>query len=433
MFVLENLFIKNFKAFEKETIPLDNHNIFIGENDSGKTTILQALDIFFNQEKVEKTFVIDDSKSVEIGVLVNNKQYKKVYKGPTFKEVGAEAVGNFNEIEHLRFIYIPMNSYDPKSLINQLAIAKAIRMTGSELLEQLKLISQDAINQVVNNIDQELLIINHNNTEIIGTENFKYDGAIKFNISTQGIPVEARGSGFQKNLMYALLVGNDYDNVILGVDEIENSLSINNCSSLLHELHSRIGQTLITTHSRKILEIKGLARPYPLFSDTHITRTLEELLCSLDKTNEKKYLLVEGKFDIPWFETALNLLNLSDNYIVLPGGGHNNIDVLKDRLQNLGKTCLTIKDGDTQAERTLVKECIELYTPLSYLNTICEPNLPNAPVTKIDFFNNLVIPNLRDSDSVKRIISMNTNNFLNIDSGFVIEVKSIIETFEQDL
>ena len=47
--MLSQIYIKNFKAFEKETIPIEKHNIIIGENDAGKSTILQALDIFFNQ------------------------------------------------------------------------------------------------------------------------------------------------------------------------------------------------------------------------------------------------------------------------------------------------------------------------------------------------------------------------------------------------
>ena len=65
--MIEQIFIKNFKAFEKETIPIENHNILIGENDSGKSTILQALDIFFNQEKIDKNFIRDITIPVEIG------------------------------------------------------------------------------------------------------------------------------------------------------------------------------------------------------------------------------------------------------------------------------------------------------------------------------------------------------------------------------
>ena len=76
--MIEQIYIKNFKAFEKMSIPIDKHNILNGENDAGKSTVLQALDIFFNQEKVDKSFVRDLTQPVEIGILVNKNFYKKI-------------------------------------------------------------------------------------------------------------------------------------------------------------------------------------------------------------------------------------------------------------------------------------------------------------------------------------------------------------------
>lgn len=52
--MIKAIFIKNFKAYEKSTINLFENNIFIGENDSGKSTILQAMDVFFNQDSIDK-------------------------------------------------------------------------------------------------------------------------------------------------------------------------------------------------------------------------------------------------------------------------------------------------------------------------------------------------------------------------------------------
>ena len=52
--MLSQVYIKNFKAFEKETINISKHNIIIGENDAGKTTILSALDIFLILMKIIK-------------------------------------------------------------------------------------------------------------------------------------------------------------------------------------------------------------------------------------------------------------------------------------------------------------------------------------------------------------------------------------------
>ena len=138
--MIKSIYIKNFKAFEKETIPVEKHNIIIGENDAGKSSILQALDIFFNQEKVEKAFVRDTSEPVEIGIIYNNKFYKKVYSGASYK-LNTQS-DNIEDIETLKYIYIPVSNYDPKSILTQLAVAKTLSNIPKELLNQLKEISQ---------------------------------------------------------------------------------------------------------------------------------------------------------------------------------------------------------------------------------------------------------------------------------------------------
>jgi predicted ATP-dependent endonuclease of OLD family len=40
---LTKLTIKNFRGFEEETIDFDDITVFVGENNTGKTTILDAI------------------------------------------------------------------------------------------------------------------------------------------------------------------------------------------------------------------------------------------------------------------------------------------------------------------------------------------------------------------------------------------------------
>jgi len=48
---LKSLRIRNFRSYNSEvTIDIDNLTVFVGENDIGKSTILEALDIFFNDK-----------------------------------------------------------------------------------------------------------------------------------------------------------------------------------------------------------------------------------------------------------------------------------------------------------------------------------------------------------------------------------------------
>ncbi len=48
---IEGIRIENFRCFKDETISFDNYNCFIGSNGAGKSTILNALNVFFRQYK----------------------------------------------------------------------------------------------------------------------------------------------------------------------------------------------------------------------------------------------------------------------------------------------------------------------------------------------------------------------------------------------
>jgi len=48
---IESIRIENFRSFKDETIRFDNYTCFVGANGSGKSTILNALNVFFRQYK----------------------------------------------------------------------------------------------------------------------------------------------------------------------------------------------------------------------------------------------------------------------------------------------------------------------------------------------------------------------------------------------
>ena len=52
---IERVRIKNFRSFKDETIDFDDYTCFVGKNGSGKSTILNALNVFFRQHKDNKT------------------------------------------------------------------------------------------------------------------------------------------------------------------------------------------------------------------------------------------------------------------------------------------------------------------------------------------------------------------------------------------
>ena len=74
---LETIIIKNFRGYKGGTrIDLEDMTAFIGKNDIGKSTILEALEIFFNNETVKiesmDACVYCDDKEVTIGCIFSD-------------------------------------------------------------------------------------------------------------------------------------------------------------------------------------------------------------------------------------------------------------------------------------------------------------------------------------------------------------------------
>lgn len=73
-------------------------------------------------------------------------------------------------------------------------------------------------------------------------------------------------------------------------------------------------------------------------------------------------------------------------FMILPSGGCGNINHLRKELENYNKKYFVIKDGDTNEEKSLERECIELYAPLEAVNNILDINLEKIPNDKKEFF-----------------------------------------------
>ncbi len=74
---LETVKIKNFRGYQTETIiPISNLTAFIGKNDAGKSSILEALEIFFNNSLVscekEDLNVTADDNQIEISCVFSD-------------------------------------------------------------------------------------------------------------------------------------------------------------------------------------------------------------------------------------------------------------------------------------------------------------------------------------------------------------------------
>ncbi len=65
---LTQLSITNYKALRDVTIPLSRFGCLIGENNSGKSSFLQALSLFFSGSKLAASHFFDESQPIRIAV-----------------------------------------------------------------------------------------------------------------------------------------------------------------------------------------------------------------------------------------------------------------------------------------------------------------------------------------------------------------------------
>src|SRR5690554_4431560 len=56
---LKSIRIENFRSFEDQTIHFDNYTCFVGQNGSGKSTVLTALNIFFRNTNASATDLLN--------------------------------------------------------------------------------------------------------------------------------------------------------------------------------------------------------------------------------------------------------------------------------------------------------------------------------------------------------------------------------------
>lgn len=83
---ISELTIKNFRSFSQYTTLLfnDGINVIIGQNNAGKTSVLKALDILFNNSSSKKLNINDFNRNVSIEDLKNTPP--KIYLSGTLRE-----------------------------------------------------------------------------------------------------------------------------------------------------------------------------------------------------------------------------------------------------------------------------------------------------------------------------------------------------------
>jgi putative ATP-dependent endonuclease of the OLD family len=90
---IESVRIKNFRAFEDETVLFDNYTCLVGPNGAGKSTILTALNVFFRETSGSSTDLVNLSKEDFHDCNVADPVEITV----TFTDIGAEAADELKD------------------------------------------------------------------------------------------------------------------------------------------------------------------------------------------------------------------------------------------------------------------------------------------------------------------------------------------------
>lgn len=386
--MIDHIFIKNYKAFERENIPLDKFSLLIGSNNSGKTTVLEALNLFFNTQ-IKEEWIRNNHEDVVVEIHINDKRYRKTYSPPSYNINFEKCVGDVYEINHIKYLHIPKNIDNKKLLNDILSINYTPKITPQEQAKVFKMF--DYIDGTLGNSNYPL---------------FSFQTDIKMNINS---PIS-----FTKKEYTKMLSNITYQHLIIGIDNVEDNFDMESINQMTKFSY----QTLYTTNNDKIAnEFNYFV--YALYRED-IKKEFDTVRKRVNK--DKKYILVEGKYDVAWFEQALQLLDLSDKYRVIPCGGYGNITYVKEQLEKEHFETIVVTDGDVHFDTSLKKEVIELYADVDYINKHFQTDFKVLPTKKHTFFARF---NVKD-DIVKKVLSSWARKHLTKDNEFVKELSTIL-------
>lgn len=316
---IEYIKMIGFRKFKDTTVTFNEHlNIIVGENESGKSTIIEAIEIVINQ------LYKNSDKSI-IKELINIENYDAFKKNPSMEklpqiyiEVGLKLDTSINNIAYSGIEYYNTDKHTIKTgiifeckLNNDLQnIADNIINNGSlpyecyslswktfagttysTLMKPIKYLgintSKIETNNIYNTYNKSLFknkiqeldrIIakgeyNEKIDQILDNKIFTIDGKRKFginrkkvileniiNIVEEGIPIENKGSGMENLIKTKIALEKSNNNNVISIEEPENHLSYNNLRKMIKEIEIEENSTqiIMTTHSSMIVSSLNL-------------------------------------------------------------------------------------------------------------------------------------------------------------------------------
>ena len=293
--------IRNFRALQSVSVPLNAFSILLGENDVGKTSFLHALDRFFVGKKLDDSsdwFKKDTGNEIRIvltfqnaprdelndfcpgdGTIVVSKvfpfaaapQVKAILGDDSAVGIPRPILSKWFSSERFHFIPVRRDLTVQFSMAKTALLGKTLRARMKEKLAdegtttslgELERLLENSIAEPRAKLESFLREQMHDDAIRLGFEDLEIDPVegVKFIVSlsddrVDDVKIENRGAGTQNNLIIALfrltaeLAAEGY--LILAMEEPENSLhpkAQRQLLSVIQEISVK-SQVIVTTHS----------------------------------------------------------------------------------------------------------------------------------------------------------------------------------------
>lgn len=333
MVVLKRIHIKNFRSIADATIELDDFNFFVGKNDSGKSNVLKAINLFFNEKTDYDTpfnFAVDYSKfakrsihqAKEIMIALDVqmpatfkdggiKTWTKIWRkeglySDNATELFSRGTKGTTFLSRIKYMYVPaIKSADYfKYLLSQ--VYDSMTEVADSALKDLNKKYSSELQEITHGLSENLQNVLHMRSDIqmpreLSTlfKDLSFSTTDKFvknvDLNQRGDGIKARHIPSILNFMQENMEENRAKNTvsynfIWGFEEPENGVEYSLCYEMAEELYDyrKKCQLLITTHSPAIYAIKNREAAKCYFvSKKESGATAYDTNLSVDEINRK--------------------------------------------------------------------------------------------------------------------------------------------------
>ena len=468
MITIQRVHVKNFRSLVDETIELSDYNFFVGKNDSGKSNVLKALNLFFNNKTDFNTpydFDCDYSKfakrgakqareiTISLDIVIPDtfmekgvKTWTKVWRAEgvhsdNFDSLFKGGSKGFTLLNRIQYMYIPAvksNEYF-KFLLSEVYLS--MTKTANSALKELNTKYSKQLQALTSDLSQQLKDVLRLNSAIQMPQDlnilFRDLTFLTSDEYVKGVDLNHRGDGIkarhipsilrymQQNIEKNKLKNSISHSFIWGFEEPENGVEYLSCFEMADELYSyrKECQMLITTHSPAFYMKKGCddAKCFYVYKDERGASKYESeipvddisekigflpLVSPYIKHEQEKYLEREARLSGELEQIKKKYKEVVDKIIIL-AEGKTDLKHIKFAFEQLNldpEILRRIDYYDFGTDKTLGEELDDLLVKLS--------NIPR---------NNIVIgifdrdKHVRKPDAGKSYIAMRNNVFrLNI-------------------